>query len=479
MLNIGNRRECFFDDAMINTDQTTAEFRLHKPVRRECLITHDAPWEGDGCTYYNFFRDGDLWRMYYIAWHVPHKELGIQVCYAESRDGLHWEKPNLGICEYNGSRNNNIIIDKTLHPRLDNFMVFRDDNPACPPQQRYKGICSYPEGGIYERPGELWYYCSPDGLHFQIGGKITDLGCFDSLNLAFWDERIGRYRCYYRSAHHPGETGILRHFTATDVRDIRMIESEDFVHWSAPKLIDCADAEDCALYTNQIFPYPRAPHIYIGFPTRYTGRPEWNGSYEELCGKEKRRERMALESRFGLAITDGLFMSSRDGLHFKRYDEAFFPPLPENGRNWLYGDGYPARGVIETPSDIPGADPELSILLKEDYWMGGAVKLMRYTIRCDGFVSLHAGGQEKIAVTKPFIYDGSNLYINFSTSGRGYLYLTLTGENGETAESCETFGNSIDRRVWFPNGSVAALAGKPVTLTVRLLDADLYSIQFR
>ena len=50
----------------------------------------------------------------------------------------------------------------------------------------------------------------------------------------------------------------------------------------------------------------------------------------ELCGKEKRLERLANMARLGLAITDGLFMSSRDGYNFKKYDEALIPPPAEN-----------------------------------------------------------------------------------------------------------------------------------------------------
>ena len=60
MLNIGNRLECFFDDYLVNTAQTTAEFRIHAPRRWECVLHHDAPWEGDGCDYHNFFYDNGI-----------------------------------------------------------------------------------------------------------------------------------------------------------------------------------------------------------------------------------------------------------------------------------------------------------------------------------------------------------------------------------------------------------------------------------
>ena len=63
MLNIGNRRECFFDSYLIDEEKTTAERRIHAPQRRETVLVHDAPWEGNGCNYYNMFYDNGIWRM--------------------------------------------------------------------------------------------------------------------------------------------------------------------------------------------------------------------------------------------------------------------------------------------------------------------------------------------------------------------------------------------------------------------------------
>jgi len=476
MLNIGNRRECFWDDYLINEKETTAQFRIHEPVRRELVLKMDAPWDGDGNDYFNFFYDDEanIYRMYYLAWKML-KGLPIVVCYAESKDGIHWETPELGICEFEGSTANNIIVDKTMAGAIDNFMVFRDDNPACPSEERYKGIMVY-----YENDRKsLYAMFSPDGIHFHAGCEITDEGYFDSLNVVFWDKEAGLYRGYIRDFHdkdNPAERGDL----AKSVRDIRYIESRDFKTWTDPILLDFQGGEDIPLYTNNVMPYPRAPHIYVGTPSRYIERKEWNGSFDELCGKEKRLERMEHSRRYGLTITDCVFMCSRDGKAFTRYDEAFIRPRSENQRNWTYGDCYPARGFAITPPETKGADPELSLLMPEDsHWLGEHTELYRYTIRCDGFVSLHAGGKEEKILTKQFVYDGSELYVNFATSAYGYAYFTLIAEDGTRVESCETFGNSIDRRVAFPDGAVASLAGKPVTLEIRLRDGDLYSMQFR
>lgn len=465
-----NNRECFFDDYLIDTKKTTAEFRIHRPIRRDIALIHDAPWEGDGCDYHNIIYDNGIYRMYYLGWQMissdkkEHTTAGIRVCYAESRDGLIWTKPALGICEWEGSRDNNIILDKNT-ANFDNFMVFRDDNPAVCGSQRYKGVAKI--------GGALRIFTSPDGLRFTMGGIITDKGYFDSLNVVFWDETAGIYRGYIRGFHN-----IQGADWNSGIRDIRYICSADGKRWSDPEPLDFGAAEDFPLYTNCVSPYIRAPQLYIGFPTRYVERREWNNSFEGLCGKEKRLERMQLHPRYGLAVTDCVFMVSRNGINFKRYDEAFIRPGPENGMNWVYGDCYPARGLIETPSAVEGEAPELSLYCFDNHWMGVPSRLWRYTIRRDGFVSLYAGSTEKTITTKPFIFNGNEMRANLSTSARGYIYFTLRSVTGETLESVEYFGDSDDRQIIFDNGHLSKLSGKEVVMTVRMLDADLYSICF-
>ena len=472
MLNIGSDRECFWDEYLIDPAKTTAEFLVHHPVRREAVIRHDAPWEGDGCNYHCVFRDGGVYRMYYNANEMissdkqQHTVEDNKICYAESRDGLNWTKPDLGICEFDGSTQNNIVIDRNSIPHLDNFFVFRDDNPACPADRKYKAITRHKKA--------LYCFYSAAPWHFREGDLITADGYFDSLNVFLWDARAGLYRGYFRGFHNvPGDDWNA------GVRDIRYIESTDFVHWTDPVILDFGGAEDFPLYTSVVSIYERAPQMLIGFPTRYVERHAWNGSFEELCGKEKRQERIRLHPRYGLTITDCVFMCSRDGAHYRRYDEAFIRPEPEHPCNWVYGDCYPAVGWVPTPSSIEGADPELSTYLPDNHWMSIPSVLYRYTIRADGFVSLHAGAKEREIVTKPFIFKGSELTMNLETSARGYIYVALEAENGTKAESCETFGNSINRKIAFDDPeAVKRMAGKPVTMRIRMLDADVYSVRF-
>ncbi len=101
--------------------------------------------------------------------------------------------------------------------------------------------------------------------------------------------------------------------------------------------------------------------------------------------------------------------------------------------------------------------------------------LNRYEIRKDGFACVMAGGDERVVTTKPIIFDGGTLHLNFETSAYGYIYVSVLDENGNVisgGESVEVFGNTIDRRVVFgENFDLGSLAGKPVTLRFRMRDA--------
>ena len=78
-------------------------------------------------------------------------------------------------------------------------------------------------------------------------------------------------------------------------------------------------------------------------------------------------------------MTDGLFMSSRDGLEFNIWPEAFIRPGLRPQDNWTYGDNYQNWGLVTTPSQFVGAPDELSMYVSEGYWRGPGVSQRRYT----------------------------------------------------------------------------------------------------
>lgn len=466
VIDIGSRLELFVDDYLID-HMTGATLRLHPPTPREIVQTYTEPWEGSGCGYQQTFRDGDIVRMYYMSQDLTNDAgttLGrhpCYVCYAESPDGITWTKPELGLFEYEGSTRNNIVW---AGPSLDNFTVYKDPNPACRPGEEYKAV------GV--GPGGLVAWKSTDAIHWSLlrPEPLITAGAFDTQNIVFWDPARGHYWAYIRDFH-------------DGIRDIRVATSPDFLTWSQPEMLTYEDSPDEQLYTNQVVPYFRAPHIFVGFPTRYTERG-WEPSFEYLPDPAHRRARMTFSPRYGTAVTDGLFMSSRDGRRFRRWGEAIIRPGIERVNNWVYGDGYQSYGLLQTPAQDPLAPPELSAYAPENYWKE-SVRLRRYTFRMDGFVSINAPLKGGEMVTKPLTFAGSRLLTNFATSAAGSVKVEVQDEAGQPlrghalSDCDDVFGDSIERPVsWQGDADVSALAGKPVRLRFVLKDADVWAMRF-
>ena len=475
-LKILNKRQLLWNDIIADSEKTTAQLCLNHPQKREIIIRHDEAWEGDCCAYHNFFRDGDIFRMYYLARDTKTEVIWpIQpgtICYAESKDGIHWKKPSLGLREFEGSTDNNIILDLS-DDMFDNFYVLKDENPACPPEEKYKGIAvSYL--GVKEAGEEvLWCWTSADGINFKKAWVMTEDGHFDSLNIALWDETKQKYICFIRG-YHNNEKGEL-------IRDIRYITSKDFKNWSSPEFLDFGDSVDVQLYTNTISKYHRADGVYVGFPVRYTERIVWTENFDELCNAKGRKALIEKEEpRSGLALTDGLFMSSHDGRNWHRFDEAFIDPGYERKYNWIYGDCYVAKGMIETAVDEEDSEEtELSVFVNDGHHSGRATRLYRHTIRKDGFACYRAPYRGGDIVTKPFVFEGTELEINFETSAGGYIRISLLDENGEKIEGCETcdiIGNSTERKVKIADKEkLEKLIGRIVRLKFEMIDSALYS----
>ena len=462
---LGSRRELFVDTHLIDA-MSGAELRLHPPVPKEIVMHHDRPWEGNNSIYHTIFRDGAIYRMYYNAATykpAPMPPHDVFIGYAESQDGRQWVRPDLGLFEFNGSKKNNIVW---ASPKLDNWSCFKDTNPAATAEARYKGF-HYVEKG-------LMAVKSSDGIHWSHASDkpvLTD-GAFDSLNLAFWDAERGTYRAYYRDFRN-------------GLRSIKTATSQDFIHWTPGVWLDFPGAPAEQLYTNNVIPYYRAPHIYVGFPARYLDRG-WSNAMRALPELAEREARSKISPRYGTALTDGLFMTSRDGQAFHRWLEAFIRPGLRYTDNWVYGDNYQNWGLVETKSDLPGAPDEISIYATEHYWRGTYSNLRRFTLRVDGFVSVNAPGKGGEFTTRPLSFTGKELEMNFSTSVAGSVRVEIQDAGGSPLpgnrlEDCpEIFGDHLERVVAWQGGTdVSRLAGKPVRLRFVMRDADLYSFRFR
>jgi hypothetical protein len=450
-LDIGSRRELMVDDFLVDRFDQVA-LRMHKPEPKEVVIVCDAPWEGNTSGYYTLFQDGDLYRMYYRGAHYDeaakkgaHAET---TCYAESKDGISWTKPKLGLYEFNGSKDNNIILTGGAS---HNFACFKDTNPNAAPDARYKGFGS--AGGELgqrkKKPG-LEPFKSADGVRWvsmQTEPVIT-AGAFDSQNIAFYDTVRGEYRAYWRyfTAGYTDERG----WKPSGVRAIRTATSRDYLHWENQADLAYGDAPVEQLYTNAVMPYERAPHLFIGFPTRYQPKHQQ---------------------------VEPIFMSSRDGVNFKRWPEPLIPITAPKDRDGNRSN-YMTRGLLF----LPGDKKEMSVYATEAYYTGPGSRVRRFTFRIDGFVSAHSAGEGAL-LTKPLTFAGAKLSLNIA--GAGPTRVEIQDASGQpipgfTLADCTPIStDAIDHTVTWKGGSLAPLAGKAVRLKVALQKADLYALQFQ
>ena len=449
---VGSRLELFVDDFLIGELRGGARQVLHHPQPRDIVLTHDRAWEGNTSGYHTFFRDGDRVRVFYRGeqWdNADDKESHPSVtCTAESVDGIHWQKPSLGLIEFQGSRANNIVYTGV---GAHNFAPFRDTRPDVPPEHRYKALAS--------GDTELYAFVSPDGFHWAhlVEKPVITDGAFDSQNLAFWDDVRGEYRAFYRDKMGGQAPDWL------GVRWIKTATSSDFVHWTEGKWLEFPDAPTEQLYTNQVLPYFRAPHILLGFPTRFM-------------------KGIAVANRGG--ITEGLLMSSRDGEIFHRWGEALIRPGLNRDR-WGNRCNYIWHGLIETPSDLPGGPNELSLYSTEHYCAGSANRVRRFTLRMDGFVSINAPLSGGELLTPPIIYRGEQLVLNVSTAAAGSVRVELQDADGGPLDgftlddSDEIWGDTLEWVVtWKDGADVSRFMGQPVRVRFVMSDADLYALRF-
>ncbi len=493
VIDIGSDRQLFVDDYIVDLENTNATLTTHSPERKEEIFKTDLPWEGNNCDFYVILDDTDsdgqpYFRMYYLGWDSKNFT-DIRVCYAYSYDGSRWIKPNLGLHSYTDSETGqtytqtNIVL-YTEEEIFDNFFVMKDTREGVPASQRYKAICQ----GRFDQLGYpsfgLWAWQSADGLHWKKTHRVLPqmeewFGAFDSVNSLLWDEETQQFFTYFRVR----ESQIIDDVDYIDFRKIYGAVAPDFVPFDTDTLFTLNYGENSPLfemYTNNISKYDRAPQMFIGFPTRFSRHSEWEKNYEYLSSPQARLENYNAGQRTRtLSMTDTMFMTSRDGYLWNRQNEAFFTPGPEYEANWIYGNCYPAYGLIETAADHPQADREISTYLFEGKFYNAPSTLYRYVLRLDGFASYKATLRSQKVTTKTFTFTGDELFVNFKTSAAGSVKVNMLDENGKAIEGYTALlkGDNTDRKVVFEK-DLAQLTGKNVKLEFVLSDGEIYSFKF-
>lgn len=522
-LDVGTRKQLFIDTRFIQSSEGIT-LSFHAPYQTgEEILTADAPWEKGGLigSYSTVVKEdgsnGPLIRLWYmIESGKPSAATGFNppfmgVAYAESTDGLHFRKPILGLVEKDGTKENNLVIPiDPSQMRVGGGSVGRDENPNCPPEERYKSWSKiYPKSdsrGIHIGHG-IW--ASPDGLHWRFLIQPTGLRAADTQPAWFWDARLGKYIGYSRE--------WVNVLGEGPIRMVSRVESDDMRHWMGMQIALSPDARDFTarrrpvisldtfhvvgdrlvggngqkasdgplmqgedevpmpgapidMYGPGIFPYREAEDIYVGLvPMFYHWRLQGKSTWPDTCDIQ-------------LAL-------SRDGLHFARLGNRHpFLSLGPSGRfdsRWIWPLVRPIRMGDELWFYYLGLNEDHSMRL-DDKATSPHSAISRAVLRLDGFVSADAAYEGGWLITPPVQFSGSKLELNVDTAAGGEVQVEILDALGAPirgytlADADPINANSIHVPVaWHGSTDVARLAGRTVQLHIRMRDARLYAFQFR
>ena len=430
-------------------------------------------------------------------------------CYAESDDGWSWRKPFLGQCSFNDHPTTNImdIFPGQSGERAGVFFDERDSDPS----KRYKmlawdqkalllpdgelhhegsqALIKDAEGNIvgedtYNEWGNNWgveYAYSADGIRWTRYADGPVIRCYNDTGTSIvYDEWLRRYVAFGRF--NKGGT-----FTTTDVvfanrtgqafnvgRSVARVESDDFIHWTEPELVIAADSEDPRSLQIDSMPTAMYEGLYIGM-MEGDCRP-FTDSHQPV--------RLAV---------------SRDGRFWDRVAErAAFLDCGSNGE-WDDTAVRPGSGAICRGDRI--------FFFYSGISQTGSFQIGVASWRRDGFVSLSAEGAGGELLTRPFVPTGAELHLNVNASD-GEAVVQVCDSQGRPFEGWENRykgatdntinpqvnaddrptegwgvselsrpvrGDHLDARVRWDRDDFFYRVGKPVSLRIRLKNAELYS----
>ncbi|MCZ6676835.1 MAG: hypothetical protein O7E52_06260 [Candidatus Poribacteria bacterium] len=455
-----------------------------QPARKSAVFfRRERPWEQSNLNHmFVIFEDG-RYRMWYAAYASSDPSEHF-ACYAESADGFHWERPELGIYEFQGSTANNILFS---HSHFGLQSVFRDATAA--PSERYKAIAAQAQfyrRGVpvantrqtkleirgMRRTMELEGYTpeqidaeaeirqvvrgavSPDGLRWTVlEAPLLDVGKtqLDTQNIAGYDPESREYVAYLRGH-------VERR------RAVRRTGGPTFGNWSQPRMVllaDPQDAPDKDIYTSA---YCRCPGSgrHLMFPSIF--------------------HRLSAELDIQLA-------TSRDGWNWSRPERA--PIVTRDTEDGVYSC------IYASPNLVPLSDEEWGLPYLGNYdrhdW-GGWPEIKpdgeyRWAIWKRGrLVALEAPIEGQFTMVER-ICQGDRLLLNYRTEPGGWIQVALALPpstppapvkelEGYGLTDCDILeGDELERAVtWRGNASLSALKGRRISVRIRMARAKLFSM---
>ena len=497
---VGNRKQLLFDDAHVERKNGFA-LTMNPAVRRvEPVLLPEEAWEIGGIcgdSNMSIIDDDGLLRLWYVVEYIDSKRApkrarritGAEnldakmladlrgatrryvLCHATSSDGVHWEKPHANLVEYQGSKKNNMLFLERL-----GCTVFKD--PSAPAAERYKMVCGggpkLPHVHLAEDvPAQKIYHAiygatSPDGIRWRRTRKPVVPWYTDTTNVAYWDDRIGKYVVFVRSnegmVYRDGKTVTPDRGSRLRYRAIGRTESEDFRSFPEPVRIMEPTLPERRSYSTGVDYYNSAAATH----------PFAADSYF-MFSSDFYHEQDTLDVRL---------CTSRDGVHYTRWPGPFLGL----GTAGAFDSQcvYMAAGLVRQRDELhlyyAGYDfPHAKGLQRSAY--SGAVGLAR--VRLDGFVSQDARGSGGTLMTAPLKFDGRRLEVNMDANAGGRLKVELLDTAGRpipgfaARDADWLWGNDTAKTAtWNGLADVSAVKGKPVRLRFTGRAAKLYAFQF-
>ena len=516
-IEIGSTRQLFLDDHIVDTMDGVAR-QFHRPTRWEGnpVIHADQPWERGGGGVYLFGgtvmydEEDGLFKMWYrtslpmeaSASRALREPEGVyKACYAVSDDGIYWHKPALGLTEFDGSRDNNL-----LPPSIEGMKQIRRPNlikdyEEPDPERRYKML--YMDN--FKGKWALSKGFSRDGITWRMNvgtPHIFERPIAPNGILFGWDPRRREYVHYHRkSGTMPADVdgrrvrrkyAVMRtsspDFETWGHTDEAMAASEtDPPNWSPSHGVDLAGI----LYADDL--YVGAVDTVAAYHVEDAPPEQW----ERVYANEYAEYRTEL-------------VMSRDGAAWRRAAPFWEFMRPGTWGAWdsdhigmtkpiLYQDDlliYYSGSNVPMGSNVP-SHPLSGVIntIRNGQWMAHAIGLAK--LRLDGFASMDAYEGGGVLTTKTMVFRGRRLEVNVRApaapfgqqlrpaSPYGAFDVSILDDAGRPIEGyssdrCDTFTGDERRHVvtWGGNDRVDALAGRPIRLRFHLRNAALYAFQF-
>lgn len=468
-------RHLFLDpEILAKTDN--AELTVNPAQRREIVIRPDRPWENHIISFFGTVRDenGKL-RLWYVCRDDWGEGSQANLAYAESTDGVTWIKPDLGIYEYKGSRDNNLVGVHSLEG-----VVFQD--PNMPPEQRYVYVSTgRADTDDKTAPGAtgLYRHTSPDGLRWKRDALPLIEAGSDTQNVVWWDERLKEYLLIVRGWDTDPKRRKVNRLTLASLTEPSGLKSMgrgvgNYFHDEIPTILACdeRDPSRTDIYNMSAQPYALDPSWYVGFPTflrrsAQTDAPGWKGRH--------------------MGPAEVQFVGSRDSSVWHRYDRtAYAPPGVANPakKNMVFmSTGLVVRGdeIWQYGVEFESVHGDIEARKRKTDGF-----IVRYVQRVDGFVSLDTDNDGGRARTVPLKITGKSLLLNLDTGALGEMRVGLFDTNGRplngyAVDDCVPieYNGTSAAVTWKGGADLAVLIGREVAIEFRSTRTKLYSFRFK